>query len=204
MPFKTNIKFTFFSLLFLFKTATSQFYYGMQMDFGKNRIQYQNFAWTYLDFDRYRVYLYAGGQEIAKYVATSVNEQLPVLEKRLDFQVEDKLQILVYNNQNDFKQSNLGLANEEQNNIGGVARLVGDKISIFVNGSHADLDRQIHAALAELMIDQMMYGGRTRDVVRNSTLLVLPEWYKQGLVAFLSEGWNSKVDIQLMDAIKNN
>jgi hypothetical protein len=120
------------------KPVFGQFYYGMQMDFGKNRIQYQTFDWTYFEFDRYKVYLYAGGKEIAQYVAVSVDKQLPILEKRLDYPVEDKIQILVYNNQNDFKQSNLGLAAEDMNNVGGVTRIIGDKINLFFNGSHAD------------------------------------------------------------------
>lgn len=182
----------------------AQFYYGSQLEFGKNRIQYQTFNWTYFDFPRFRVYLYEGGQEIARYAATSVNRQLPVLEKRLDFQVEDKIDVIVYNNQNDFKQSNIGLASEEGGNIGGVTRIIGDKIFVYFNGSKIDLDRQIRAAICELMIDQMMYGGRTRDVVRNSTLLNLPDWFKNGLIAYLSEGWNANIDNQLVDAIKND
>ena len=182
----------------------AQFYYGSQLDFGKNRIQYQTFNWTYFDFPRYRVYLYEGGQEIARYAAASVNRQLPVLEKRLDFQIEDKIDVIVYNNQNDFKQSNIGLASEEGGNVGGVTRIIGDKIFIYFNGSKTDLDRQIRAAISELMIDQMMYGGRTRDVVRNSTLLNLPDWFKNGLIAYLSEGWNAHIDNQLVDAIKND
>lgn len=186
------------------KPLFGQFYYGMQMDFGKNRIQYQTFNWTYFEFDRYKVYLYSGGKEIAQYVAVSMDKQLPILEKRLDYQVDDKIQIIVYNNQNDFKQSNLGLASEDMNNIGGVTHIVGEKINVFFNGSHADLDRQIRAALAEMIIDKIMYGGRARDMVRNSSLLVLPEWYKQGLVKYLSEGWNTYADNWLMDAIKND
>lgn len=186
------------------KVSFAQFYYGMQMDFGKNRIQYQTFDWTYFEFDRFKVYMYAGGKEIAQYVSVSVDKQLPILEKRLDYQLEDKIQILVYNNQNDFKQSNLGLAAEDMSNIGGVTHIIGDKINVFFNGSHADLDRQIRAALAELIIDKIMYGGRARDMVRNSTLLILPEWYKQGLIKYLSEGWNTYADNYLMDAIKND
>lgn len=182
----------------------AQFYYGSQLEFGKNRIQYQTFNWTYFDFPRFRVYLYEGGQEIARYAATSVNRQLPVLEKRLDFQIEDKIDVIVYNNQNDFKQSNIGLASEEGGNIGGVTRIIGDKIFIYFSGSKIDLDRQIRAAISELMIDQMMYGGRTRDVVRNSTLLNLPDWFKNGLISYLSEGWNANIDNQLVDAIKND
>ncbi|MBK7668312.1 MAG: hypothetical protein IPJ32_13815 [Sphingobacteriaceae bacterium] len=127
-----------------------------------------------------------------------------MMEKRLGYQVDDKLQILVYNNQNDLKQSNLGLSADDMSNVGGVTHIVGDKINVFFNGSHADLDRQIRAALAELIIDKIMYGGKAREMVRNSTLLVLPDWYKQGLIKYLSEGWNTYADNYLMDAIKND
>lgn len=193
-----------FYLIVCVKISHAQFYYGSQLEFGKNRMQYQGFNWTYFDFERFRVYLYEGGQEIARYAATSFNRQLPVLEKRLDFQLEDKIDVIVYNNQNDFKQSNIGLASEETGNIGGVTRIIGDKIFIYFTGSHAEMDKQIRAALAELMIDQMMYGGRTRDIVRNSTLLSLPEWFKSGLIEYISEGWNPGIDNKVMDAIKND
>jgi len=182
----------------------AQFNYGHQMDFGKNRIQYQNFNWTYFDYEKYRIYSYQGGAEIAKYVAVSINNQLPLLEKRLDYPIEDKINVLVYNNQEDFKQSNLGLSSDEQTNIGGVTKIVGDKISIYFNGSHTNLDQQIRAALAELLINQILYGGNARDMIRSSTLLNLPPWYVEGLVKFLSEGWTSYSDNLMYDAIKND
>jgi hypothetical protein len=198
-------RFRFISLLLLFHLCgKSQFNYGHQMDFGKNRIQYQEFAWTYLDYDRFRVYSYQGGGEIAKYVSVVVNRELPILEKRIDHQVEDKINIIVYNNQEDFKQSNLGLSSEEQTNTGGVTKIIGDKISVFFNGSHAELDQQIRAALAELLINQYLYTGNAREMLRNSALLNLPEWYIQGLIKWLSEGWSSYHDNILYDAIKND
>ena len=191
-------------ITFCIKKSDAQFYYGSQMEFGKNRIQYQSFNWTYFDFERYKVYLYEGGQEIARYVAVSMNRQLPIMEKRLDIQIDDKIEVVVYNNQNDFRQSNIGLATEESGNIGGVTRIIGNKLFLYFNGSHADLDKQIRAALAELMVDQMMYGGRTRDIVRNSTLLTLPDWFRNGLISYISEGWNSNIDNSVMDAIHND
>ncbi|MGZ4090949.1 MAG: hypothetical protein ACXVNO_09545, partial [Bacteroidia bacterium] len=184
--------------------SKGQFNYGHQMDFGKNRIQYQDFTWTYFDYDRFRVYSYQGGGEIAKYVSVSVNNQLPILEKRLDHQVEDKINIIVYNNQEDFKQSNLGLSSDDQTNTGGMTKIIGDKVSVYFNGSHTDLDQQIRAALAELLINQKLYGGSAREMIRNSALLNLPAWYTQGLVKYLSEGWTSSHDNILYDAIKND
>jgi hypothetical protein len=199
-----SLRSIFILLIVLQFSSKAQFNYGHQMDFGKNRIQYQNFVWTYYDYDRFRVYFYQGGNEIAKYVSLSANRQLPILEKRLDFQVEDKINIIVYNNQGDFKQSNLGLSSDEQTNTGGVTKIIGDKVSVFFNGSHAELDQQLCAVLAELMINQYLYSGTAKDMVRNSTLLNLPPWYTQGLVKWLSEGWTSYHDNLLYDAIKND
>ena len=182
----------------------AQFNYGHQMDFGKNRIQYQNFNWTYYDFERYRIYTYQGGSEISKYASVSVNNNLPILEKKLDYQSEEKINILVYNNQDDFKQSNLGLSTDEQTNIGGVTKIIGNKMSVFFNGSHAELDVQIKAGLAQILINQILYGGNAREMVRNSTLLNLPSWYVKGLVSFISEGTTSYTDNYTYDAIKND
>ena len=111
---------------------------------------------------------------------------------------------MVYNTQNDFKQSNLGLSSDEQTNIGGVTRIIGDKVSIFFNGSLSELDQQIRAALAELLINKILYGGNAREVVRNSTLLNIPTWYSEGLIKYLSEGWTTYNDNILYDDLKND
>lgn len=195
---------TLFFLLIVASFAKAQFNYGHQMDFGKNRIQYQNFIWTYFDFERYRVYSYQGGGEIAKYVSVSMAKQMPLLEKRLDYAIEDKINVIVYNNQGDFKQSNIGLSTDDQNNIGGVTKIIGDKIFVFFNGSHAELDQQIRAALTELLLNKILYGGNARDMVRNSTLLNLPQWYTLGLIKYMSEGWTTNSDNLMYDDIKNN
>ncbi|MFL5753032.1 MAG: TolB family protein, partial [Bacteroidia bacterium] len=182
----------------------AQFYYGLQQDFGKNRVQYQPFNWTYFGFDRYQVYLYEGGQEVAKYVAKRAEIHLKDIERKLDFESEEKLQIMVYTNQGDYRQSNLGLSGEENGNLGGVTKIVGSKLSVYFTGNHADLDRQIRAGIAEVLVNDMMYGGRTRDMVKNSTLLVVPDWFRSGLISYLSESWSVDLDNMVMDGIVND
>ncbi len=182
----------------------AQFYYGMQQEFGKNRVQYQPFNWVYFGFDRYQVYTYEGGKDIAKYVAKRADAHLRELEKRLDFQTDSKIQIIVFNNQGDFRQTNLGLANEESGNLGGVTKIVDTKISVYFTGNHYELDKQIRAGIAELLINEMMYGGRARDMVKNSTLLVIPDWFKLGLISYLTEDWNVDLDDKIADGIEND
>ncbi len=178
-----------------------QFYYGSQQEFGKSRVQYQPFYWTYYNFDNYQVYFYEGCRDIAKYVSYRADYHLKDLQKKLDYQSDTKLQILVYSNQGDFRQTNLGLSTDLVGNTGGTTKIIGTKLSVFFNGNLANLDQQIRAGIAESLINDILYGGRAFSVIKNSTLLNVPDWYKKGLIAYLSEGWNTDVDNIVSDGI---
>lgn len=175
----------------------------MQMEFGKNRVQYDNFLWTYYNYDRYDVYFYEGGKDIANYVSSSAKKNLEDLEAKLEYQFEDKLQFIVYNKQSEFKQSNIGLITDEQYNIGGVTRIVGTKVSVYFEGDHKKLDDQIRAGVAQVLVNDMMYGGNARDMVKNSTLLNLPDWYVNGLISYLTTDWNTEIDSRVRDGVLN-
>lgn len=171
------------------------------MEFGKNRVQYQEINWTYYSYDKYEVYFYEGGREIANYVSLLAKKNIIEVEKFIDYQLEEKLQFIVYNRQSDFQQSNLGLVTEEQYNVGGVTRIVGSKIMLYFEGDHQKLEQQLRAGVAEILINQMLYGGSVKDMLKNSTLLALPDWYIQGLVSYIANGWNIDIDNRVRDGI---
>jgi hypothetical protein len=181
--------------------SQAQFYTGSQMDFGKNRIKYENFFWTYYIYDRYDVYFYEEGKELANYVSKSAKKQMESVERMFDYSFDGRVQFICYNKQSDFKQSNIGLSTEEQYNTGGVTRIAGSKIILYYEGDHAKLDAQIRAGLAEVLIDQMMYGGNMREMLKNNTLLALPEWYTKGLIDYVANDWNSDIDNRVKDGI---
>ena len=178
-----------------------QFYYGSQQEFGKSRVQYQPFYWTYYNYDNYQVYFYEGCRDIARYVSLRADYHLKDLQKKIDYQTSTKLQILVYSNQGDFRQTNLGLSTDLVSNTGGTSKTVGTKLSVYFNGNLADLDRQIRAGIAETLINEVLYGGGAVKTMFNSTFLIIPDWYKKGLVAYLSEGWDTNVDNIVSDGV---
>lgn len=110
----------------------------------------------------------------------------------------------MFNNFHDFIQSNLGLATDEQGNIGGVTRIADTKISVYFDGNHANLDKQIRMGIAEVLINQMLFGGKAKDVVKNSTLLTIPEWFKEGLISYYGEAWNFDLDSRVCDGVEND
>ncbi len=199
---KNRISFIILLCIFAnsYKTL-AQFYTGSQMEFGKNRVKYDNFFWTYYAYDRYDVYFYEEGKDLANYVSKSAKKQITAIEKMFDYSVDNRFQFLVYNKQSDFKQSNIGLSVEEQYNTGGVTRIAGTKIILYYEGDHAKLDAQIREGIAQVVIDEMMYGGSLRQMLKNNTLLNLPDWYLKGLVSYASTDWNPTIDNRVKDGI---
>lgn len=201
----TAVKRTFFLLAaFLFPYFSfGQFYNGSQTDFGQNRVQYQDFKWNYYKFPKYEVYYNTGGKELAIYVARAAKIHIADIEKFFDYTVDDRIQFIVYNKQEDFKQSNVGLNTDDGTNVGGVTHIVGRKVFLYYENDHIALEEQIRAGIAEVLINQMMYGGNMRDMVKNSTLLNLPEWYTKGLISYVAKGWDSETDNRVRDGINS-
>ncbi|HLG02456.1 MAG TPA: hypothetical protein VI731_02605, partial [Bacteroidia bacterium] len=191
----------FFLGLFLPLVSFAQFYSGSQTEFGQNRVQYQDFKWNYFKFEKYDVYFNTGGTELAIYTAKAARKHIAEIEKFFDYTLDDRIQFIVYNKLEDFKQSNIGLTPDDGSNVGGVTRIVGRKVFVFFEGDHVSLEEQIRAGIAEVLVNQMMYSGNVRDMVKNSALLALPEWYVRGLVSYVAKGWNSDIDNRVRDGM---
>ena len=188
-------------IVFSSNVLKAQFYSGSQTDFGKNRVKYEDYFWTYYSYDRYDVYFYEQGKDLANYVSKSAKTELEKVEKLFDYSFGEKVQFIIYNKQSDFKQSNIGLSTEEDYNTGGVTKVAGTKIILYYEGDHNKLDAQIRAGLAEVLINQMMYGGNVREMLKNSTLLNLPDWYTKGLIDYVANDWNSDIDNHVKDGV---
>ncbi|MDQ3100716.1 MAG: hypothetical protein M3R08_04970, partial [Bacteroidota bacterium] len=182
-------------------SVDAQFYSGSQQEYGKNRVQYQEFLWQQYRFQEMEVYFYKEGQSLAQYTAQAATTHLKELEAAFDFALDERLQFIVYNSLTDFKQSNIGLAGMGDNNIGGATRIVGTKIFVYFEGDHTLLDRQIRSGIAHVIIDQMMFGGNWRDMVRSSTFMSLPNWYTDGIISFHSNPWDADLNNRIRDGI---
>ena len=75
--------------------ATAQFYSGSQQEYGKNRVQYQEFLWQQYRFNEMDVFFYKEGRDLARYTAQAATKYLKELERDLDFAVDERLQFIV-------------------------------------------------------------------------------------------------------------
>ena len=175
-----------------------QFYYGLHQDYGKNRVEYNEFVWNYYRFDKIDIYFYKSSNEVAKQVAVLADENLKQLEKLLDSPIQDRMSIVVFNNLSELKQSNLLPSDEEAYNTGGITHIAGSKMFLYFNGSYADLKAQVRKGMAEMILNNLIYGSFGQSF-KNSTLLNFPEWYFEGLISYMSGPLSARDEALLMD-----
>jgi Tol biopolymer transport system component len=168
--------------------------------FGQNRVQYKDFAWQFYESDHFITYFYPGGQDLAKYVIKSAEDNALAISDLLNYKYRGKIDIIVYNTINELNQTNIGIYDPDQNQ-GGTAKLPDNKMFVYFNGDHGDLDRQIREGIARLYVNKQTRGGTVGEKIVNAVALNLPDWYKQGLISYLGESWNANMEDRLRDGL---
>ena len=181
--------------------VNAQFYNGYQMDFGRSRAQYKDFFWTFYKFDRFDTYFYLNGKELAVHTAKYATKELVHLERELDTYLEGKIQFIIFNNLTELKESNIGLTNGQEYNIGGITHILGNKVVLYFDGSLVNFELQIRQGIVHVLLQNAIFGSNIGSQMMNSALQNFPEWYTKGLIAYLSEEWNTRIDNRIRNAI---
>jgi len=184
----------------------AQFYYGSQQNFGRNRVSYSDFFWTYYRFEDFDTYFYLNGEHLAAYTAWMAQKEIPRIAAMLETSLQEKLQFVIFNRLTDVRQSNIGLQNETQYNYntGGITHIVGKRIFLYFEGDYSHFERQLRAGIARVLIEQALYGGSIGSQITASANQRLPEWYLSGLVSYIAEPWSVETDNIVRNAFLTN
>ena len=170
------------------------------VQYGKNRVQYQKFKWKYYQTNNFNTYFSQDGLDIAKYVAQVAEKELPGLEEFVEYGLQRRANIAVYNSFDEMYQSNIGIGIDWQN-TGGVTKLVNNKMLIYFDGNHENLRRQIRQGIAGVLVANVLFGDDLGEMAANQTLLDLPNWLSDGDIAYAAEEWSPELDDKLKNAL---
>ncbi|MBC7778438.1 MAG: BamA/TamA family outer membrane protein [Phycisphaerae bacterium] len=174
-----------------------------QTSFGKNRVQYhhQFDDWSLYETPNFTTYWYGDARNVAHSALQMAEFDFPAVQQLLEHQLTDKIEILVFSDLTDLKQSNIG---EDDVFLlsSGETKVVGNKVFIFFDGDHRHLRAQIREGIAGVLINSMLYGANLQEIVSNAVLLNLPTWYTSGLTAYCGEEWTPKDDDRLRDLLQ--
>lgn len=176
---------------------------GFYTPFGQNRVQYDQFLWSYYESSNFMTYFYQGGYDIAKFAATTAENSLADIETQLEFKNSAKVEIMVYLTLSDLKQTNIGTG-IAANNTGGITKIIGNKIFVYFDGDYQHLANQVRQGIAQVSIERMVFGTTIQEILQNALLLNLPEWYTNGLTSYIGTNWNTDLDNRLRQEILHN
>lgn len=175
-----------------------------QVVFGKNRVQHhRDFdEWMKYESDNFITYWYGEGRNIGQAVVQIAEHDFAYVQSILEHRLSEKLQIIVYVDLTDLKQSNIG-NDEAFTNVAGQTKIAGNKIFVYFNGDHNDLRRQIREGVAAVYLEAMLFGASLQEMVQNAVLLNLPDWFKLGLVKYVGQEWSTEQDDRLRQLMQS-
>lgn len=190
--------FLFYFILFF----AVNFVYAQTLNtkFGKNRVQYHPFEWSYYKSENVTIFYSKNNQPLGEFVSRVVERNKIYVEEILEYKIGDNIDIFIYQDLSDLKQSNFG-ANNEAYNPGSDIKIAGNKIFLYFDGDHNHLEKQLRSGLMHVFLNYMSFGSNLQEMVKNALLLNLPNWFTSGLIDFGGEPWNADLDNELKDLL---
>jgi hypothetical protein len=175
---------------------------NLETKFGKNRVQYhrQFEDWLYYESPNFTTYWYGAARNVGQATLQIAENDFVAVQQSLEYPLNEKIEIIVYGDLTDLKQSNIG-EDELFQTKAGQSKVVGNKVFVFFDGNHQHLRAQIREGIAGVILNTMLFGSNLQEIVQNAVLLNLPPWFTEGLVAFCGESWNTELDNELRDII---
>ncbi|MGB1943645.1 MAG: hypothetical protein ACPHSC_07115, partial [Flavobacteriales bacterium] len=186
--------------------ACAQFTDGMNVAFGKNRVQHRTFEWQVFEQGNFEVHHYREGDQIAGQVTRMLQREADALAPMFGRQLEGPLQVLVFNSQEEFRQSNVGvmLGQDEASNLGGSARLVGSKMFVYATGDRRSVAWQVREGLAQVLFNQTMYETDWSQAIRSGNVVQSPSWMSDGLARYAARGLDATSQETILDLCRRD
>ena len=197
---KKVLLFMLFILTFVYSKA--QNFFPTQEPFGKNRIQFRPFKWQVLTSQNFEVYFYEGGQQTATLAAQLAETDFDRITEILGYSPFSRTKIFIYTSTQDLNQSNVGLNLSSEREIK-EENLAKSRIEIAYSGNSVSFRKDLVREISHVYVHDMLYGGSIKESLQNSLLLSVPDWFMNGITAYISEGWSTEMDSYMRDAINN-
>jgi hypothetical protein len=202
--FANNMRYPTIILAFLtlMSHASAQ---SINTEFGKNRVQYHDdfTNWWEYETENFITYWYGKARFVAQPALQIAEMDHDEIQRVLEHRINDKIEILVYVDIADLKQSNIG-TEETFVSKTGETKIVGNRMFVYFDGNHQHLREKIREGIATVYLNHMLFGSNIQEIIQNALLLNIPDWYKQGLISYAVSDWNNQVENALRDIWHQN
>lgn len=185
--------------VFLVLFSTSVVIYGQ---FGKNKVQYKDFEWYYIQTNHFDIYFSQNGEYLAEFTAKAAESALASIQKSFKYKINNRITLIVYNSQNDFQETNV-IDQYLSEGIEGFTELFKNRVVVQFMGSYKKFRHLIHHELVHAVMNDMFYGGTLQNIISNNININIPLWFSEGMAEYQALGWDVDTDMFIRDAAIN-
>ena len=168
--------------------------------FGKNKVQYRNFEWNYIQTDHFDIHYYDDSYELADFTAKEMEKAYSIITEQLHYYVGRRIPVFIYSSHNDFQQTNI-VWDMLSEGTQGFTEAFKNRIVLHFMGSYSELRHLIHHELTHAVIYDLLYGQFFKSILSSRRLFNLPLWFAEGFAEYSSNGgWTMDADMMVRDA----
>jgi len=171
--------------------------------FGQNKVQYNNYEWLYIQTTHFDIYFSEAGKTNAEFAAAAAEAALEDLQKRLNYQINNRISLIIYNSHNEFQETNVTDGYLGQG-TGGFTEPFKNRVVFPFEGDYKKYRHVIHHELVHAVMRDMLYGGTIQNIISRGITLQLPHWFHEGMAEYLSSNWETNTDMFIRNAIIND
>jgi len=166
--------------------------------FGKNKVEYDNYTWKYLEIPHFNVYFHQDQAALPRISSQWVENAYDVLSADFKFRFKKQIPLILYGSMNDFERTNV-IPDLLPEGVGGFTTQMKNRIVVPFDGSYEELRHVLHHELVHGFQNTLLFDQLGSSLMSGSEMS-MPLWFAEGMAEFLSTGWNSEADMFLMDA----
>jgi Tol biopolymer transport system component len=172
--------------------------------FGKNKVQYKEFKWQLIQTKHFDIYFSQDGYDIAEYTASVAESSLVSLSKNMNYNIVNRIPIVVFNSHNEFQQNNV-IDEYLPEGIGGVTELFKNRVLVPFEGDYQQFRHVIHHELNHAFMNDMYYGGSIQNIISKNITLNFPLWFNEGMSEVQSlDGLDKATDMYIRNLVIND
>ena len=132
--------------------------------FGQNKVQYNDYEWFYIQTEHFDIYFTEEGKINAEFCAAVAEDALEDIHGKLDYQINNRISLIIYNSHNDFQETNTTDSYLGQG-TGGFTEPFKNRVVFPFEGSYKKYRHVIHHELVHAVMRDMLYGGTIQNIV---------------------------------------
>ncbi len=173
--------------------------YAQSAAFGQNKVQYEQFKWSFFQTEHFDVYFTQGGDRIARFAGLHLEKMYGEVSEAVGHKLSGRVPIILHNSHAQFVQTNV-IRLPLHEGIGGFTEIFKNRVVLPFEGSYHQFYHVLQHELVHAVVFDMLYGENASSMVSRQAAYQFPLWVNEGLAEYASTGWDLASEFFMVDA----